>query len=246
MINAKPSRHVHRSLPQARPQATRDKGLDLNRTSAALDLPRHSACHREVVIKWSQEVSSSVYGTPVITDLFSDGIKDILVPSFLHYLDALEGPTGAAAPGYPADHHERVHASPILYDVDGDGVQDIMLATFSGELLWFSEDGQQRYAYYSILPRLRVRKEWYKGLRANPDIRDDERAEGAQGDDGAQAQADAQQNKAHQGEAQQAQGQAQGQAQAQAGGSRRRLLMAAEDEGAQGDGMQGTQGAFIG
>ena len=33
------------------------------------------------------EVSSSVYATPIIHDLFSDGHKEIIVPSFVHYLE---------------------------------------------------------------------------------------------------------------------------------------------------------------
>ncbi len=37
------------------------------------------------------EVSSSIYATPLITDLYSDGHKDIIVPSFVHYLDVSLG-----------------------------------------------------------------------------------------------------------------------------------------------------------
>jgi hypothetical protein len=33
------------------------------------------------------ELSSSIYATPLITDLFSDGRKDIVVSSFVHYLE---------------------------------------------------------------------------------------------------------------------------------------------------------------
>lgn len=165
--------------------------------------PHHRHCPQNINIKWSTEVglsstgrscledprshcfipsqaSSSVFGTPIITDLFSDGIKDILVPSFVHYLDALEGPTGANAPGFPADHHERVHASPLMYDIDNDGVKDILLATYNGELLWFKDDGTQRYSYYSLIPRLRVRKDWHKGLHDDPNNRPEEGGQHAQ------------------------------------------------------------------
>ena len=34
------------------------------------------------------EVGSSIYATPLIHDLYSDGQKDIIVPSFVHYLEA--------------------------------------------------------------------------------------------------------------------------------------------------------------
>ena len=44
------------------------------------------------------EVTSSVYATPLITDLYSDGQKDIVVPSFVHHLEvnSIASPT---APG---------------------------------------------------------------------------------------------------------------------------------------------------
>jgi hypothetical protein len=35
-------------------------------------------------------VSSSVYSAPLITDLFSDGTKEVVVPTFVHYLESLE------------------------------------------------------------------------------------------------------------------------------------------------------------
>lgn len=44
-------------------------------------------CGTDITLKWMTEVSSSVYATPIIHDLFSDGHKDIIVPSFVHYLE---------------------------------------------------------------------------------------------------------------------------------------------------------------
>ena len=41
-----------------------------------------------------RQVTSSVYATPVITDLYSDGRRDIIVPGFVHYLEVLQ--VGAA------------------------------------------------------------------------------------------------------------------------------------------------------
>lgn len=45
-------------------------------------------CDANIALKWMTEVSSSVYGTPLIHDLYSDGQKDVIVPSFVHYLEA--------------------------------------------------------------------------------------------------------------------------------------------------------------
>lgn len=43
-------------------------------------------------MKWMTEVSSTVYGTPLVADLFSDGHKEIVVPAFSSYLEVLERP----------------------------------------------------------------------------------------------------------------------------------------------------------
>jgi hypothetical protein len=44
-------------------------------------------CPQNIALKWHAEASSAIYATPLITDLFSDGRKDIVVPSFLHQLE---------------------------------------------------------------------------------------------------------------------------------------------------------------
>lgn len=45
------------------------------------------SCPLHIALKWHAEASSAVYATPLITDLFSDGRKDVVVPSFLHNLE---------------------------------------------------------------------------------------------------------------------------------------------------------------
>lgn len=49
---------------------------------------KRGECDANIALKWMTEVSSSVYGTPLIHDLYSDGQKDVIVPSFVHYLEA--------------------------------------------------------------------------------------------------------------------------------------------------------------
>ena len=44
-------------------------------------------CPQNLELRWMTEVTSSIYATPLITDLYSDGQKDIIVPSFVHYLE---------------------------------------------------------------------------------------------------------------------------------------------------------------
>ena len=49
--------------------------------------PYEGLCPQNLELRWMTEVSSSIYATPLITDLYSDGRKDIIVPSFVHYLE---------------------------------------------------------------------------------------------------------------------------------------------------------------
>lgn len=44
-------------------------------------------CPQNIALKWHAEAGSGVYATPLITDLFSDGKKDIVVPAFQHHLE---------------------------------------------------------------------------------------------------------------------------------------------------------------
>jgi len=136
-------------------------------------------CPLNVALSWMTEVSASVYATPLITDLYSDGAKEIVVPSFVHYLEVLEASDGAAAPGWPAFHKSSTHTSPLLVDVDFDGVQDIALATYDGEVLFFKDNGEQLREKL-VVPRLRVRRDWHVGLavdhvdHSHPDVHDPE------------------------------------------------------------------------
>ncbi|GIL56325.1 hypothetical protein Vafri_11699 [Volvox africanus] len=137
----------------------------------------HCGRHR-LDLAWMSEATSSVYATPLITDLHADGRRDIVVPSFVHYLEVMEGPNGGQAVGWPAFHASSVHASPLLYDIDFDGVRDIMLATYDGQLLFFKDTGEKMLEGFQI-SRLRVRKDWYVGLdpkdpfdHSHPDVGD--------------------------------------------------------------------------
>jgi FG-GAP-like repeat len=110
-----------------------------------------------VQLKWMAETTSSVYATPIITDLYADGFKDIIVPSFVHNLEVFQGDNGAQAAGFPAFHSDKVHASPIMFDIDRDGIQDILVATYSGEILFYQDNGQQLPLQFTI-PRLSVKR----------------------------------------------------------------------------------------
>lgn len=139
----------------------------------------NTQCPRNLELRWQTEVSSSIYATPLIADINSDGKLDIVVPSFVHYLEVLEGSDGDKMPGWPAFHQSTVHASPLLYDIDKDGVREIALATYNGEVLFFRVSGYMMADKIEI-PRRRVKKNWYVGLhsdpvdRSHPDVHDEQ------------------------------------------------------------------------
>lgn len=87
------------------------------------------------------EATSSIYATPLITDLYADGFKDVIVPSFVHYLEVFQGDNGAQASGFPAFHADKVHASPMLFDIDQDGIQDIVIVTYNGQVRFYEDSG---------------------------------------------------------------------------------------------------------
>ncbi|TYH54732.1 hypothetical protein ES332_D09G190400v1 [Gossypium tomentosum] len=142
------------------------------------DASLNTQCPRNLELRWQTEVSSSIYATPLIADINSDGKLDIVVPSFLHYLEVLEGSDGDKMPGWPAFHQSTVHSSPLLYDIDKDGVREIALATYNGEVLFFRVSGYLMTDKLEV-PRRKVRKDWHVGLhpdpvdRSHPDVDDD-------------------------------------------------------------------------
>ncbi|GLT52688.1 hypothetical protein SLA2020_260120 [Shorea laevis] len=138
----------------------------------------NTQCPRNLELRWQTEVSSSIYATPLIADINSDGKLDVVVPSFVHYLEVLEGSDGDKMPGWPAFHQSTVHSSPLLYDIDKDGVREIALATYNGQVLFFRVSGYMMMEKLEV-PRRKVRKDWYVGLhsdqvdRSHPDVHDD-------------------------------------------------------------------------
>eukprot|EP01046_Picozoa_sp_COSAG06_P083404 COSAG06_NODE_30305_length_541_cov_0.814480_1_plen_150_part_01 len=78
-----------------------------------------SECEVDVDLLWTKEMGASVYSSPVISDLFSDGQKDIVTATFVRYLDVLEGAHGDHLPGWPFPlDYSHFHASPLLWDAD--------------------------------------------------------------------------------------------------------------------------------
>uniref|UniRef100_A0ACD5WDP8 Uncharacterized protein n=1 Tax=Avena sativa TaxID=4498 RepID=A0ACD5WDP8_AVESA len=137
----------------------------------------NTKCPKHVELRWQTEVSSSIYANPLIADINSDGKLEVVVPSFVHYLEVLEGSDGDKLPGWPAFHQSNVHSSPLLYDIDKDGTREIVLATYNGVVNFFRISGYLMMDKLEV-PRRKVRKDWHVGLnpdpvdRSHPDVHD--------------------------------------------------------------------------
>lgn len=139
----------------------------------------NTQCPQHLELRWKTEVSSSVYATPLVADINSDGKLEVVVPSFVHNIEVLDGSDGERLPGWPTSHHSNLHSSPLLYDIDNDGVREIAVATYHGEVIFFRPSGYQ-VTEKLVLPRERVRKDWYVGLkkdhadRSHADVKDED------------------------------------------------------------------------
>ena len=101
---------------------------------------------------------AAVYATPLVTDLYGDGRKEIVVPTFVRYVEALDAAEGQHAEGaWPASFGGTSHAGAVLWDADADGVRDVVVTTYDAELLFFRDDGSRIQRKLSV-PKLRVRK----------------------------------------------------------------------------------------
>ncbi|KAG5471555.1 hypothetical protein LSCM4_03102 [Leishmania orientalis] len=120
-----------------------------------------SHCYPGLHLGWSSRVGSSVYATPRVVDLAHDGHKEVLIPTFSQFLEALDGATGEDIPGFPFMHPRmKTYASPLPVDLNGDGQVDWLVALYTGELVVFGPDG--RVQGYLQVPPLAMKKNWVK------------------------------------------------------------------------------------
>ena len=111
-------------------------------------------------------MSSPVHATPLITDFFNDGFKDVLIPG-KESLTLISGRSGAIDADFESGSHVHLYSSPLLHDIDFDGVLDVILPNYDGRVEFVKDTGAD--ALYGLtVPRLRVRRGWYEGLRDDP------------------------------------------------------------------------------
>ncbi|CAM6082341.1 unnamed protein product [Calypogeia fissa] len=138
----------------------------------------NTECPQNLELRWQSEVGSSIYATPLISDINGDGKLEVVIPTFVHYLEVLEGSDGEKLTGWPVQHQSTVHASALMYDIDNDGNKEIAVATFNGEVLFYRSGGYL-LPEKLIVPKRKVQKDWYVGLnpdpvdRSKPDVHDE-------------------------------------------------------------------------
>jgi outer membrane protein assembly factor BamB len=123
----------------------------------------NGTCDHSLHVLWNGQVGSSIFATPTIADLHSDGRKEIFIPTYTHFVEALDGATGGDVAGFPFTHPNfRSHSSAVPIDLDADGSLEWMIATFTGELVFLSESGQAVPGKTIKMPPLPVKRDWRK------------------------------------------------------------------------------------
>ncbi len=141
-------------------------------------------CPTEVIdltIRWHAEITSGVHATPLITDLYNDGHKDILMPG-LKKLELISGRSGAIDTDFESSHAYSSYSSPLLYDVDYDGILDVLLPSYNGRVQFLKDTGAD--ALYGLnIPRLKVKRDWFEGLQLDPNDHSNPDVQALEGDD---------------------------------------------------------------
>lgn len=100
---------------------------------------RFGKCNLDMTVRWHTEVGSNVYAAPLITDLYSDGHKDVVIPGFHRELFLLDGRTGGVDTEFEGTHRSSLFSSPLLYDIDFDGVLDLVVPTYNGRVQFYKD-----------------------------------------------------------------------------------------------------------
>eukprot|EP00741_Cyanophora_paradoxa_P017524 tig00020996_g16928.t1 len=137
----------------------------ISKFTGGLFFESSSQCGVDIDPLWTAEVDASVYATPIIADLSSDGRKSVAVATFVRSIELLSGSDGERRPGWPyAFTSASFHGSPLAYDVDEDGSLEVLVVTANAEVVFLREDGLPLVERTMRVPRLRVRKDWYVGI----------------------------------------------------------------------------------
>ena len=143
--------------------STPDYQIDKHESS---HIDSDATCGVGLKVRWSSDVGGPVYGTPAIFPSGPEGKREIFLSTFYDYVEVL-GFDGHKPWGWPMTFEDSSFmGSPMLFDVDGDGTNDIGLVDRDGNLYFMriGEYGQYLEDYHIQIPRLRVKRDWAKGM----------------------------------------------------------------------------------
>jgi hypothetical protein len=145
-----------------------------------------SKCPMEIELIWTAHVEKGIYSTANIVNSIIDpdpasAIEDhqqhqnqaynklILVPGFNEKLTILDsdGVTTASSP-ISIDNSNYFHSTPLTLDYNGDGVLDYLWTNINAEVYIFDGGNNDLLREVIHVPKLRVKKTWYKGLKPGP------------------------------------------------------------------------------
>ncbi|EFC44640.1 predicted protein [Naegleria gruberi] len=177
-VNAQQSKPIRKDADQPKSkfsETTAVSAEDVKHNTDATKIRNKGKCKLDVGITWRSNVDSSVYQTPIITNLMNvksnqhGDKKFVVVPTFVRYIQVLNGDSGAehkeGNSHWPYAHSQLAsHSSIVLHDIDGDNIKDIVVTTANGEILFFNWKGELLSDKTFAVPGLMVDKFWYKGL----------------------------------------------------------------------------------
>ncbi len=159
-FDSKKGRRVyHESVPEY-------KAEDKESTS---HIDKDATCGLDLTVRWSSDVGGPVYGTPVIFPSGPEGKREVFLSTFYDYIEVL-GFDGHKPWGWPMTFEDSSFmGSPMLFDIDGDGTNDIGIVDKNGNLYFMriGEFGQYLEDYHIQVPRLKVKRDWARGINAS-------------------------------------------------------------------------------
>lgn len=129
-------------------------------------IDKDAACGIPMQMAWSSQVGSAIYSSPVIFPSGPDGHRQIFVNTFYDQIEIL-GYDGYKPWGWPmAFEGSSFMGSPMLFDIDNDGKNDVGVVDKNGNMFFIriGEFGQYLEDYHVQIPKLKVKRDWFKGL----------------------------------------------------------------------------------
>lgn len=123
-------------------------------------------CLLDFKLRWSANVGSPVFASPIIFPSSIDESKQIFLNTYYETVELLNS-DGFKSFGWPISFEDSsFQSSPVLYDIDGDSNVDVGVVDKKGNLFWIrvGESGEYLEDYHIQVPGLKVKRDWAVGL----------------------------------------------------------------------------------